>query len=494
MFLRPAAFKQHDIVYERMIFKKYFALFSDLGTAKTYMLLRDFLAMWQAGTVDGLLVVAPVDVHEQWIYKELPLTTDQECVTASWPEYPPLVPTELPRIFTVYPEAFRRKPKPPPREPNESIAAFRLRRKQWRSRQKNVLRVMERFLKSGRMGFVVDESQMMMHYKSQTAKALRKLRDLAVYRRISSGYPAPGGRLELYYPQYTWLSPKILKCATFGDFTNRYCEFGGFKAKAIESYKNEDDFKDRVAPYTYTVEIQECTDMPERTWLEFPVELTPSQEKLIKQIKTEFLVELEKKTLYMPMVLQRLTRIQQVACGFLPYDANEDGEGRPDIRLQWIPELRTEALERVMARTRAKVVVWSRFTPCIERLVKHFGSEALKYRGGMTREEKAFAKDQFINNPKKRIIFAQPKSAGTGTDGFQQNCRYSFYWSNSYDSQQRRQTERRIWRLGQSKACVYGDFIAPGTYDAKIRSVIMNGQKMSDNLHRELATWKGSAN
>src|SRR6185503_8643082 len=486
MFLRPAAYEQQDIAYERMIFKKYFALFPDLGVGKTYMLLREFLAMWQAGYVDGLLVVAPVDVHDQWITTELPKTTDQECITAVWPEPPPLQKTKLPRIFTIYPEAFRRRPKPPPREKNESNAAFRARRALWRSRQKNALKHMERFLKSGRMGFVVDESQMMMHHDSRTTKTLRLLRELGAYRRISSGYPVPGGRLELAYPQYTWLSPKILRCATFGDFKSRYCVSGGFKGKEIEGYINEDDYKARVAPYTYTVEIEDCTDMPERTWLEFPVELTKQQKDFIKQIKEEFVAELNKKTLYMPMVLQRLTRIQQVACGFLPYDANEDAEGKPDIRLQWIPELRTEALERMLARTRGRVIVWSRFSPCIERLTKHFGSEAVKYRGGMTKEEKAAAKEEFING-KARLIFAQPKSAGTGTDGFQKNCRYTFYWSNSYDSQQRRQTERRIWRLGQNRACVYGDFIAPGTYDAKIRSVIMNGQKLSDSLHRELA-------
>src|SRR6185437_6632215 len=59
----------------------------------------------------------------------------------------------------------------------------------WRSRQKNALKHMERFLKSGRMGFVVDESQMMMHHDSRTTKTLRLLRELGAYRRISSGYP-----------------------------------------------------------------------------------------------------------------------------------------------------------------------------------------------------------------------------------------------------------------------------------------------------------------
>lgn len=489
-FLRPPAFAQQDEVYERMIFKKFFALFSDLGTGKSYMLLREFFVMWMNGLVDGLLIVGPVDAHLQWINVELPRTTDQECVTASWPELPPLEPTPLPRIYSIYPEAFRRKPNPPKRLEGESIAQLKLRRKIWRQKQKNALGKIEAFLKSGRMGFIVDESQMMMDYRSRTARMLRYLRDLATYRRIASGYPAPGGKLEKYYPQYTWLSPRILKCATYTDFANRYIEKGGFKGREISSYINEDDFKARIAPYTYTVEIEDCIDMPSRNWLEFPVELTPQQEKKIKQIKTQFLVELEKKTLFMPMILQRLTRIQQAACGFLPYELDEDGEGNPEIHLEWIPELRTVALENLFNRTRGKIIVWSRFSPCIERLVKHFGDEAVKYRGGMTREEKADSKNRFIKDPKVRYIFAQPKSAGTGTDGFQESCRFSFYWSNSYDSQHRRQTERRIWRLGQSKAVVYGDLIAPGTYDARIRSVIMNGQKMAESLHREIAAWK----
>jgi SNF2 family DNA or RNA helicase len=155
-----------------------------------------------------------------------------------------------------------------------------------------------------------------------------------------------------------------------------------------------------------------------------------------------------------------------------------------------LPELRTLALENLLDRTKGKVIIWSRFSPCIERLTKHFGKEAVKYRGGMTRDERLYSKDMFIRNPKVRFIFAQPKSAGTGTDGFQDSCRHAVYWSNSYDSSQRRQTERRTWRLGQSHACVYADLIAPGTYDARIRDVIMNGQRMSDNFHKELAAWK----
>lgn len=486
---RSAAFKQHDEAYSRMIFKRYFALYSDLGTAKTFMLLRDFLATWQAGRVDALCVIAPVDVHRQWIEKELPATTDLECETAAWPDLPPMARSDKPRIFTVYPEAFRRVPKPPKRKKDETRSELIARRRKWRESYKDVYEIIKEFLQSGRVGLVVDESQMLMHANSKTSKRIRTLKPYAFYRRIASGNPAPGGMLFKYYPQYTFLSSKILDCTSSKDFDERYTELGGFKGKQREANKNEDDFYKRVGPWTYTVALEDCVDMPERTWLKFPVDLTIPQKKLIEQVREEFKAELDGETVFMPMVLQRLTRIQQIACGFLPYEVEEDAESGKVIRLKWLPENRTKALENVLDRTRGKVIVWSRFTPCINRLTKHFGDAAVMYRGGMDREERADNKERFQRDPKILYLFAQPKSAGRGTDGLQHASRFTFYWSNSYDSDLRLQTERRTWRLGQSRACVYGDFIASGTYDAQIRRTVMQGVNVSKDILQQIARW-----
>jgi SNF2 family DNA or RNA helicase len=486
-FIRDPAFAEQDTVFEQMLMKKYFALYSDLGTGKTYMLLRDFITTWLLGKVDGLLVIAPVGVHKQWISEELPKATTQECVTALWPEQPPMEKTELPRIFTIYPEAFRRKPKPPKKQPDESREQWLERRRQWRKRRVNVFKVLERYLKSGRMGIVVDESQMLMNPDSSTSKRIRMLRDLSVYRRVSSGYPAPGG-LHHYYAQYAFLNPGIIKISTYSDFKARYCELGGFRGKEIVGYKNEEEFYRLVAPYTYTVKLEDVVDMPERTWLMENIDLTPEQARIIRQIREEFLAELEEKTVFMPNVLQRLTRIQQATCGFLPVDVRENAEDEPDIQMRSIPENRTKALEELVNRIDGKIVVWSRFSPCIERLTKHFGDIAVKYRGGMTAEERQHNKEQFQHNKHVRLIFAQPKSAGAGFNGLQVS-RYTIYWSLSHNSQDRVQTERRTWRLGQSKACVYVDMLAKGTYDFNIRRAVMHRQNVSKNILENIAKW-----
>jgi len=492
---RPPLFKEHDIAHQRMMGKKFFALFSDLGTAKTYMLLREFLALWFADLVDGILVIAPVNVHCQWIEEELPATTDTQCVTAAWPARPPILPTSRPRIFTIYPEAFRRKPEPPAREKGEGIGAYRARCKAWRAKRVDVHALMQEYLRSGRIGLIIDESQMIMTAGSKTTRRIKALKQLAAYRRIGSGFPDPKGLIDLY-SQYSMLNTRILECETRQQFVDRYCVMGGFKDRQIVGYKNEEDFYARVAPYTYSFDLNNCHPLPGRnwkampgqSWLTTPVDLTDEQRRLIEQIKKEFRAVLAGNTIVMPMALQRLTRIQQIACGFLP-ELNELGQATGAIHQ--IPELRTEALEIMLACMRGKVVIWSRFSYCIDRLTRHFGNQATRYRGGIDMAERRANKDRFMRDPACRFLFAQPRSLGVGANGLTV-ARQNVFWSNNFDASIRRQAERRTWRIGQSQACIYIDLIARDTYDNQIRRTLINRQNVAQGILNNIAEWRGA--
>jgi hypothetical protein len=459
----PPAFENQDVANEKMFGKKKFALYPDLGTAKTFMLLRDFFQMWQADLVDDLLIIAPVNVHAQWIDEELPNTTGIECDAFAWPERPRLEKGRKPRVFAIYPEAFRRKTK------NGNAA--------WNFCKK--------YLQSARVGVVVDECQMLANNSRQTRR-IHTFKPLAHYRRVASGFPDAKGLID-YYRQYSWLGTDILDCTTKSQFEDRYVEKGGFRGKQIIGYKNQKDFYKRVAKHTYTVKLDDCIDMPERTWLRFPVDLTQQQRRLVDQVKEEFRAVLDdKNTLNMPMALQRITRIQQIACGFLPL---LDDTGRKVVGLRKIPELRTKALESVLEGIKGKVVIWSRFSYCIKRLVEHFGDAAVGYYGGLDKAERADNKQRFQRDPKIKYIFAQGKSAGAGFNGLTVS-RHSLYWSNWHGAQLRRQTERRQWRLGQSHAVVYGDFCAKGTYDDKIRNALIRQQDVADALRDNVANWR----
>ena len=51
---------------------EFFALGAEPGTGKTWMLLADAAAQFEAGRIDGLVVVAPKGVHTNWVLREIP--------------------------------------------------------------------------------------------------------------------------------------------------------------------------------------------------------------------------------------------------------------------------------------------------------------------------------------------------------------------------------------------------------------------------------------
>lgn len=52
--------------------KEYFAFYEKPGSGKTKMLLDAAVRLWCEGKIDGMLIVSPKDVHEQWILDEGP--------------------------------------------------------------------------------------------------------------------------------------------------------------------------------------------------------------------------------------------------------------------------------------------------------------------------------------------------------------------------------------------------------------------------------------
>jgi hypothetical protein len=62
--------------FERFKNEKEIALFMEMGTGKTATVLRIAGHKFKKGDIDGLLVVAPNDVHVQWAHEQIPLWLD----------------------------------------------------------------------------------------------------------------------------------------------------------------------------------------------------------------------------------------------------------------------------------------------------------------------------------------------------------------------------------------------------------------------------------
>lgn len=98
-----------------------------------------------------------------------------------------------------------------------------------------------------------------------------------------------------------------------------------------------------------------------------------------------------------------------------------------------------------------KVLIMCCFDEEINQLKEHFGDSCVVFNGKMSNKQKEAAKNEFINDDKKKVFIGNIISAGVGLTLVVANvCIFnSFDWVTGNNEQ----AERRIVRIGQEKEC-----------------------------------------
>jgi SNF2 family DNA or RNA helicase len=149
-------------------------------------------------------------------------------------------------------------------------------------------------------------------------------------------------------------------------------------------------------------------------------------------------------------------------------------------KFEYLPNPRMKALKDVLRARIGKKVIWCRFTKDIELGMREF-NDAVSYYGGNGRDERSENKQQFINNKHVQNMFSNPAVGGTGVDGLQKVARTAIYYSNSYNSVQRWQSEDRIDRIGMGEgSSTYIDLVARDTVDLPILRNLRKKKQLSD--------------
>lgn len=185
------------------------------------------------------------------------------------------------------------------------------------------------------------------------------------------------------------------------------------------------------------------------------------------------------------MAMVRLLRLQQITCGYLP---TED----EDEPLYTIPGVnhrmeRLKAIIKDRVEQGKKVIVWARFQLDITLILKELdamGIRAVRYDGAVDDDGRAEAKALFkgerplmdrgvlvgrekIPREQQAEVFVGNPSAGA--TGLTLNvAKVSIYYSNNFKLIDRLQSEDRNHRIGQDEEVEYIDLIAEGTVDEKI--------------------------
>ena len=431
-----------------------FALLMAMRTGKTKTLLDDFGRLEAAGEVTNLLVIAPGGVYKTWqgaAEEHLSKNLQERILIGTWTSGAGkkkqftfnhfMEATDRPRILLMNVEAL------------SSVKAAKT--------------ACLEFMDQGPCMVAVDESTIIKKPTTKRTKFLvKEVAARAKFRRILCGLPTPKSPLDLY-SQFEFLDWRILGFKSYYAFRARYAiiqrqDFGGRSVPLVMGYQNIPELREKIAPFSYRVKLEDCYDLPPKIYTKREVSLTAEQSRLYKEMKlfatakissTEFVTA--------TIVIAQIIRLHQILCG---HTVDENGKKHT------IPELRTKALLDLLAEFDGKAIIWCSYDLDVQKvshtLMKEYGIPSTsRFWGGNTRSREE-EEQRFLNDPECRWMVATAAAGGRGRTWTVASL--VVYYSNTNDLEHRSQSEERAQAVDKKESVEYVDLIAPGTVDEKI--------------------------
>lgn len=116
-----------------------------------------------------------------------------------------------------------------------------------------------------------------------------------------------------------------------------------------------------------------------------------------------------------------------------------------------------------------KLVVFGHHIAVLDILEKQLAPYgAIRIDGSTGAKMKQILVDEFISNPKKRVIIGNLSSMGIGTDGLQQVCRHVIFVEASWVYGENQQGVDRLHRGGQDRGVLAEFIVAPGSISERV--------------------------
>jgi len=463
--------------------QKNFALFMEMGTGKTKVIIDNIAMLYDQGKIDGVIIVAPKGVYRNWERIEIPkhMPSHVRYKLSVWT--PPSnrsdkSETNLNQMFQVDDDLHILL---------MNVEAF----SSQKSDGKTGTDFARKFLMSHKTMFVVDESTTIKSQKATRTANICKVGIHAKYKRIMTGSPVTKSPLDLY-TQCFFLDPELLEQGSYYAFQNRYAiirkmngPYGKF-AKII-GYQNLEDLTKLLSRFSFRCLKEDCLDLPNKIYIQRNIELTKEQVKAYETMKNYNISLLEEGGQVRALnVLSQIMKLHQITCGHLK--TNEGDIVRLDNN-------RVNELLNILDETDGKVIIWAVFREDIQSITeairKHFKDEEIaeSFYGDTADKDRQdiVAKFQDPNSSLKYFV-SNPKTGGYGLTLTAANT--VVYYSNSYDLEVRLQSEDRAHRIGQTKHVTYIDMIAEDTVDDKIVDALKRKINLArDVMGEELKEW-----
>lgn len=447
---KTESFKHQADIIEVTKDKHFFGLFMEQGTGKTHVTIATFTHLFRAGKLNGVLILAPNGVHDNWVRNEIP----KHCA---------LEPGQYEIACWHSSDGARR------RQAWQYVAALEDQEKLVilaanieAVRTADFLKTIRPFMENRRFMLVVDESTAVKNPKAEVTKQTIKVARNATYTRILTGTPITQGPLDLW-SQCRVLDEFALPYPSYTAFKHEFAveqimNMGNRTFTKVVGYKNEDRLAKLIAPFTYRVLKKDCLDLPDKIYQTRYVELTPEQKRIYKDLVKQCLAQLGPGLVTVTTAITMMLRLHQVTLGYV---------GDDEKNIVPIPHNRIKALGELLEENPEPSIIFVRFVQDIvwvHQFLRDQGRRAVPYYGAVSSSGRHEAVDQFQNGEADYFVATNAAAKGLTLT----RAQHVIYYSQGFSLETRLQSEDRAHRIGQKNNVLYTDLVSVGTVDERI--------------------------
>jgi len=342
----------------------------------------------------------------------------------------------------------------------------------------------------------LDESQNIKNPDAKTTRALLEIAPYYARRYIFTGTPIASTPADIW-PQWAFING-INDLRDYYRFRNRYIIFKEIKTKIPGTNKkrkikipvarkNMVELRGIIDATSLRRKKEDVLDLPEKVYQTRYIELTGEQHRLYKEMNEQHRAELSalpEDTISAKNELTKLLRLVQIASNpGLIFDNYRDVPAKVleldtivDEQLESVSNILDSDSDEVDVANNKKIVIFTSYLDNIKMLADRYSkyNPVIIQGEGMSSLEKKRSEDEFQNNPKCRMLIGQTSAAQAGFTLTASDM--IVYMDRGFSLLEWLQSQDRIHRIGQTGTCTIVSFIAKGTIDEYIASVV-DGKK-----------------
>lgn len=459
---QPFGYQMEDLL--RTWEERNFAILYEQGLGKSKMSIDTAAHLSRKGWIDFVLVVAPNDVHRNWIEEQLPEHLPEDVAPNSLAVY-----YQTDKASTKWHTA-------------ELQAAESHKGLTWVAISYDGIATSKgklwarHIMKCRNVLFIMDESHTIKTPNAAITKTIRDMASRAKFRRILTGTPT--NKPFDIYAQLAAVDDTFWKRHRLGTFQEFKNMFGVFyqptdpvtgeneKYKILKGYKNLPYLSQLIAKISVRRTKDQELDLPPKLYSRRDLNLSKEQTVAYAELARHYVTEVELATVSAEIKLSLMGKLHQIACGFIKTD---DGD--------WLtipgknPKL--EAVHDIVSNSQHKVIIFAFHTQAVTLLVDSLSEYgALRFDGSLSSDECAVNKQLFKTDPAHQILVMQIDKGATGHNLTE--AKTVIYFSNTFSYLTRAQSEDRAHRIGQTNPVLYVDLVMKGTIDVDIIKALRN--------------------